>query len=300
MLAPGTALLELATHAAHQTGCATVAELTLHAPLILTADQTRRLQITIEAPDETNRRQLSIHTRPEHPTNDTAWTRHATALLSPTPPTHTPTRLDTTWPPNNATPVNIDNLYEKLAETGYHYGPAFQGLQAVWRRDTELFAEVQLPQPQQDTAAQFAIHPALLDAALHPLLIDNNQTNQNHALQLPFTWTDVTIHSTAATTLRVHITTTSDAVSIVATDPYGGLVAEIGALISRPITIQQLPTANTPNLTGLLHLAWTETPLPDTCITTNLAVLGQDVLGLGLPLRTELETAEAGDTVPRH
>ena len=27
-----------------------------------------------------------------------------------------------------------DRWYERLAERGYEYGPAFQGLQAVWRR----------------------------------------------------------------------------------------------------------------------------------------------------------------------
>ena len=50
-----------------------------------------------------------------------------------------------TWPPPGATPVDIDGLYDRLAARGYGYGPAFQGLTAMWRRGDEIFADVSLP-----------------------------------------------------------------------------------------------------------------------------------------------------------
>ena len=59
--------------------------------------------------------------------------------------------------------------YERLAERGYGYGPAFQGLQAVWRRGTEIFAEVERPAEAGVTVGGFGIHPVVLDAALHAL-----------------------------------------------------------------------------------------------------------------------------------
>ena len=38
------------------------------------------------------------------------------------------------WPPAGAVAVDVAAAYERLAARGYEYGPAFQGLQAMWRR----------------------------------------------------------------------------------------------------------------------------------------------------------------------
>ncbi|MFD0428372.1 polyketide synthase dehydratase domain-containing protein [Streptomyces zhihengii] len=69
-----------------------------------------------------------------------------------------------------ATAVPLEGAYTRLAALGYAYGPAFQGLRACWRDGEEIWAEAVLPgaEPQQGTG--FALHPALLDAALHALL----------------------------------------------------------------------------------------------------------------------------------
>ena len=40
----------------------------------------------------------------------------------------------------------------------------------MWRRDDEVFAEVACPTSSAPRPAAFRLHPALLDAALHPLL----------------------------------------------------------------------------------------------------------------------------------
>ena len=71
------------------------------------------------------------------------------------------------WPPEGAEAVQVDDLYDRLTERGFEYGPAFQGLQAAWRRGDELFAEVALSEEQRDQASCFGVHPALLDAAFH-------------------------------------------------------------------------------------------------------------------------------------
>ena len=70
------------------------------------------------------------------------------------------------WPPEGATPVDVTDGYQRLAARGYQYGPAFQGLTALWRRGEELFAEVTLPQAAGGVGG-FGVHPVLLDAALH-------------------------------------------------------------------------------------------------------------------------------------
>ena len=62
--------------------------------------------------------------------------------------------------------------YERLAERGYGYGPAFRGLTSMWRRGDEVFAEVSSPTDARSVAsAGFGVHPVMLDAALHAVIL---------------------------------------------------------------------------------------------------------------------------------
>src|SRR5205807_1318379 len=87
------------------------------------------------------------------------------------------------------------------------YGPAFQGLRAVWRRGAEVFAEVRLPE-QADDAVAYGIHPALLDAALHP--IGSGVLDSADGAWVPFSWQGVGLSATGASVLRVRLTRTSE------------------------------------------------------------------------------------------
>ncbi|WP_396135234.1 type I polyketide synthase [Amycolatopsis sp. A133] len=168
VLVPGTALLELAVRAGDQVGCDVVDELTLEAPLVLPARGGVAIQVFAGPPDGEGRRELTLYSRPDDGTapGQDEWTRHASGLVS------TGARRAaelTEWPPPGAERVSTDGLYDQLAGLGFTYGPAFQGLGRVWRRGDETFAEVELPEDYHPDAAAFGLHPALLDAALHPL-----------------------------------------------------------------------------------------------------------------------------------
>ena len=115
------------------------------------------------------------------------------------------------WPPAGATPIDVEDLYDRLAEFGFDYGPLFQGLRAAWREGERIFAEVALPAESENEAARFALHPALLDAALHTAAlsllakIDAGETEGMQA-HLPFSWTGVALSATGASALRVWLT----------------------------------------------------------------------------------------------
>ena len=91
----------------------------------------------------------------------------------------------------------VDDVYPRLAELGYHYGPAFQGLTSVWRRGTSTFAEIRLPEPVRGSAQRYRVHPALLDMALHALVLGAAPDGDTEHINLPFNWTDVTLHRVA-------------------------------------------------------------------------------------------------------
>ncbi|MFF3942850.1 SDR family NAD(P)-dependent oxidoreductase, partial [Streptomyces phaeofaciens] len=170
----------------------------------------------------------------------------------------------------------------RLAEQGFHYGPAFQGLHTAWRRGKELFAEVRLPDELHHTAGRFGLHPALLDAALHTTLIDG--TDSTDDVRLPFAWTGVTLHATGATTLRIRITPQGpDTLTLTAADQNGRPVVEVASLTSRAVAAEQLART-----IPLLHVEWTELPLPEIASDDEVFILGADDLGLGFGTRSAL------------
>ena len=158
---PGAGFVELAIRAGDEVGCPVVDELTLQAPLLLPPSGSVAVQLVVGPAGESGQRNISVFSRDSV---DSGWTCHATGQLSSGPVE--PGADLSVWPPEGATAVDVTDGYQRLAARGYQYGPAFQGLTALWRRGEELFAEVTLPQAAGGVGG-FGVHPVLLDAALH-------------------------------------------------------------------------------------------------------------------------------------
>ncbi|WP_455569198.1 SDR family NAD(P)-dependent oxidoreductase [Streptomyces misionensis] len=236
VLLPGTAFVELAAHAAAETGCDLVEELTLEAPLILPEQGGVALQVLVGGQDDSGRRPLSVHSR----AGDGPWLRNATGTLATGAPSHGTDLGD--WPPADAEPVDLDGFYDRLAGLGLSYGPLFQGLRAAWRGPDAVYAELALTDEARPDADTFALHPALLDAALHALGAGGLVPAADGPL-LPFAWSRVTLHGTAAAGLRVRLTPADgDAVRLEAADDTGRPVLSVDSLTLRPVSAGQLRT----------------------------------------------------------
>ncbi|MEV5538177.1 type I polyketide synthase [Saccharopolyspora shandongensis] len=286
VLVPGTAFIEMALRAGEEVDCAELTELILEVPLALPEEGGVQLQVHIAAPDESGQRPLSIHSRPE---DSPAWTRHATGQLATT--TAAPPSSLTAWPPPGAKPVPTQDLYAHATAHGYDYGPAFQGLRKAWRRDQELFAEIQFP----TTTGDYQLHPALLDAALHPLLLDADQ------LRLPFVWRGMALRTAGATALRVHLVPTGPGtVSLTMTDTNGRPVASVDELTLRGVTSDQIAALRSSHRDSLFRTQWQQVRPAE--VTGTSAVLGG---GLRVPgaehhesLSALLASIDAGRPVP--
>ncbi|MFF7593376.1 polyketide synthase dehydratase domain-containing protein, partial [Kitasatospora purpeofusca] len=232
-----------------QVGHRVLDELTLERPLVLTDTAHSVIQVTVTTPDETGRRTVTIHSRPHTTDTDLAdeWTRHAVGTLTDTP-TNSPTPYTGTWPPTGAQRIDTTGAYERLGALGYSYGPAFQGLTALWQQGQDLYAEVVLPTGTDG----FALHPALLDAALHPLPTGD--------LWVPFSWNGVQLHATDATTLRVHLTRRSEnAAHLTAYDTTGHPVVTVDDLRLQRMSADQLATTTDE---PLYRIGWSQLPTP--------------------------------------
>ncbi|RZU54180.1 polyene macrolide polyketide synthase [Krasilnikovia cinnamomea] len=213
VLFPGTGFLELAVRAADLAGHDRIEHLTLAAPLVLPADEPVTVQVRVSDG------RVGVYAQAAG-----EWVPHATGELT------TGERVAafdvTAWPPPGAEPVPLDGFYDQLAEHArLAYGPAFQGVRAVWRRDGEVFAEVALPD-RVAGAASFGLHPALLDAALHPIVFLGEQSKG-----LPFAFGGVSLHTTGVSALRVRLSPLpGGAVAVTAVDPVGVPVLSVESL----------------------------------------------------------------------
>ncbi|MFE6487233.1 SDR family NAD(P)-dependent oxidoreductase [Streptomyces sp. NPDC057757] len=264
VLLPGTGFVELALTAGAHVGCGTLTELTLEAPLVLPGRGAVALRAVVDGPDDDRSRTIAVHSRPESEP-DASWTRHATGVLGAL--AEAPAFDLAVWPPAGATPVDVADAYELLADRGYGYGPSFRGLRAAWRRADEVFADIALPDTARDDAARFGLHPALLDAALHAESLDDDG-----ATSVPFAWEGVTLHAAGASAVRVHSRPArdGDATSLLIADESGRPVATIKSLTARPLSAEQL--ANT-RRGPLFRVAWTPWSGP-TGTPERLAVIG--------------------------
>ena len=234
----GTAFVELAIRAGDEVGCAAVEELTQVAPLVLPEKAAVRVQVVVSGPSKSGSRQVSVYSRGGQ--TDAEWVLNAQGMLGISPATVSSAADLSVWPPAGATAVDVTGAYARLATRGYGYGPAFQGLQALWRRGQEVFAEAAVPDGVEVGA--FGIHPALLDVVLHAGVLTENE--QAGDMVLPFSWVGVSLHATGATRIRARLAPAGEgAVSLELTDTTGLPVLSVRSLVVRPITAQQLATA---------------------------------------------------------
>ncbi|MFF1606396.1 acyltransferase domain-containing protein [Amycolatopsis sp. NPDC058278] len=214
VVVPGSALVELAVRAGDEAGTPVLDELLIETPLVVPERGAIRVQVTVSGPAESGVRTLEVHSQPEAATDE--WTRHATGTLSATPSAGSGFDF-TAWPPPRARQAG-----------------------------DEIFAEVSLPDDADPGA--FGIHPALLDAALHPALPGDDGLTQ------PMEWRGLTLHAAGASTLRVRLVPGG---FLEAADGAGNLVITAKEVALRPMSIGQ-PRTTTQD--SLFQVNWIELP----------------------------------------
>ncbi|MGW2397364.1 SDR family NAD(P)-dependent oxidoreductase [Kitasatospora sp. NPDC001664] len=254
VIVPGTALLELAVRAGDELGAGTLDELVVEAPLVLPEQGAVHVQVAVGGADGTGAREVTVHSRPA---GTEEWSRHASGLLLAGP--GAPGEALRAWPPAGATALPTEEVYQELAAAGLAYGPAFRGLRAAWRDGDTFYAEVALPEEVRESAAEFGLHPALLDAAVHVTAHHGLTDTPAGTSRLPFAYTGVRLHAVGASALRVRLRYTEpEAISVDVADETGAPVASVEALRARLVSAEQLAPAGGADRDALFRLEWPE------------------------------------------
>ncbi|MFC5668456.1 type I polyketide synthase, partial [Kitasatospora misakiensis] len=251
-LLPGTAIAELALYAGGRLGCARLEELALQAPLTLPEQGGAvRVQVSVGGAGADGRRAVTVESRD----GDTA-TVLAKGTLAPE--SDRPAPELTVFPPEGAEPVDTAELYARLEAAGLEYGPMFRGLTAAWRHGEDVYAEAVLPDlPGLDG---YALHPALLDAALHPMAFAEDTPDGE--VRLPAGWADVVLHASDARRIRVRLTPTGPGtIGLVVADVEGRPVAE-GVLTVHATRPERLVARSVRSRDSLYQVDWVPLPTP--------------------------------------
>ncbi|MFB7676210.1 SDR family NAD(P)-dependent oxidoreductase [Kitasatospora purpeofusca] len=294
VVVPGTALLESVIRAGDEVGASTLDELVIEAPFLLPEHGALHLRVTVGAPDAVGARRVAVHSRPAAgpafpATVDDTWTRHASGTLLSAPAAGPVVSLEQ-WPPAGARALDIEHLYQELADGGLAYGPAFRGLRAAWQDGDTFFAEVALPEGPAAEAARFGLHPALMDAAVHLTVHQRLVDSPPGVSRLPFAYTGVRLHAAGASALRVRLRYTEpEVLAVDVADATGAPVASVEALRARLVSAEQLAPAGGVDRDTLFGLDWPEVAVADVAVPLGevLPVVG-DVTETLAALRTWL------------
>lgn len=205
IVVPAAALTELALRASREcTGTGEsmlLDEFTFVGPVTLGHEQDDELQVQVVIGEarQHGARSVDVYSRPRGVPAQHEWARHATGIFKPASllnqegdaitedfnPLGDERRRD-----YDEQTFDIPQAYSALASSGINYGPSFQSVCAVWREcQDELRAHIE-PSPNQ--GRMYALHPALLDAAIHACLLAEPDT-ATRKTSLPFLFRGVRI-----------------------------------------------------------------------------------------------------------
>ncbi|MEV7629539.1 SDR family NAD(P)-dependent oxidoreductase [Actinoplanes sp. NPDC089786] len=278
ILLPGTLFLTAAAHA----GLGVVDELTLQAPAVLDPAGTLDLQLIVGAAGADGRRPLTVHSRAA----EDDWQQVATGVLGAEEPQAGPSLGE--WPPPGA--AALEDPYEGLADLGYDYGPAFQGVEAAWRDGDEIYLSLSLP--EDVTTDGYAIHPALLDAAIQLGALET--ATSAGAVMLPFAWSGVHVAGSVTGSARARLTLVrDDAVALSVWDENGQPVLVADRLTLRPLPAGSLASPADTVRRSLFQVGWEPVERPATSPLwdrADWAVVGDAPLLAGLRTAAGLES----------
>jgi phthiocerol/phenolphthiocerol synthesis type-I polyketide synthase C len=195
---PASATIEMALSAgARVFGSASVTDLRLDAPLRISSDEPRTLQVVVSAsgPEAATFR-LASHGRQAGRSDP--WVVHATGTIRG----HAvPQAIPVPMPALDAGTIETSGEahYEAMSRRGLEYGPAFQGVAAASRRGGVLVTRLRATQAVREGAGPYVLHPCLLDAALQGVIaaLDGTRAPAT-ATYVPSSADRVIVHGTPA------------------------------------------------------------------------------------------------------
>jgi acyl transferase domain-containing protein/surfactin synthase thioesterase subunit/acyl carrier protein len=276
---PSAAFVEIGLAAATAAAAGEVEEIEIETPLSLPESGAVQIRACIGEPGDDGRRSLSVYSRPEGEPDDPEpqwWTLHASGSLGAGASSGPATvSIGDAWPPAGAEALDIELVYDRLAEAGFEYGAAFRCLRAAWRKGGELFVEVASGEEEADPTG-FGIHPALLESAVRAAL-ELGAGGGVAGPSLPAVWRGIRLAKPSANALRVKVSGEGDELGLAAFDEAGEAVLSVGSLQAREVDRAQLEAAR--RRQSFYEIGWSALEQASGAGEGRVAILGEGDYG---------------------
>ena len=163
---PGSGFAELAIAAALNTfggDSASIEELEIRTPLILSDEHAKVVRVSIDAADG------GFTVRARDHDGDDAWSIHAVGRLLREPSRHVFAEEDMLLP-TRAPDFDAASQQALTLAAGLHYGPAFSAISHGWVTGQTAIAKFKIPECIEDEVARMHLHPALLDCTFQLII----------------------------------------------------------------------------------------------------------------------------------
>jgi myxalamid-type polyketide synthase MxaE and MxaD len=278
VLVPGAAYIEMALKAAEHVfgaGSTTIEDIALKQAFFLPEEGSRTTQFVVTRETATTA-SFQILSRPSGD-EQCHWTLHSSGKLRHEPETGTTTPATVSCSEIQARcfeEVSGTVHYHRMqAYLGLQYGPMFQAVEDIWRRDGEVLCKLKLPEVLEGNFNRYRIHPVLFDAAFQVVtatlpMHEGNATGDNTFL--PVSMSRVQQHKPLDRELWCHVILRSE-VSLKAdshtADIYlinkeGQIVAEVLGLLLHPLGGNQSAHGKDDIQSWIYDLAWQPQALP--------------------------------------
>jgi len=174
MVFPATAYLEMALAAAVETfgeGSHVLEEVVVHEALVLPEEDVRTVQLILKPEDSGTASFQIFGLTADEEDEQVSWRLHATGKLC------IGQRDRNIIVPAEMPQVSLEEVqarcqeeisgreyYQILQEHGLQFGPGFQAIEKLWRREGEALGQIQLPEALVSEVGTYQLHPAFLDS----------------------------------------------------------------------------------------------------------------------------------------
>lgn len=204
---PATAYVEMALEAAAKIfgERASVTSLKFEKALFVPNDAAVTMQLGFLIPHEAGC-EFHIYSRPAAGGD---WTLHTTGQIR-FDRDESNGRRDATWTSLGTIrercrdELSGNDFYSLLSSAGYNYGPSFQSIRKLWRRDTEAVAQLEVSDDLAAEAASYQFHPAVLDCCLQLLGATISRNDNSAGAYVPVAIDDVRVKGRPSGRMRAH------------------------------------------------------------------------------------------------
>jgi len=275
VLFPATGYLEMAIAAARnmfgRTG-AIVADVVIARGLMLPETEIKSVQ-TVATPLENKGYKLEIFTTTEGERQG-SWTFHAEGKIYPQEIVSQKAKIDIEKIKGDCDrTVDVAQHYQNCRELGIDYGRSFQGIKELSIGLGKAIGRIVLPSDLADTAAEYNLHPALLDAALQ-MIGHARETSAPGKTYLPIGIEKLQLygHPGEQVWAIASMAETSLKGDIILADSAGNVMAEIAGLRVREATAADIARSLQADISDWFYeIVWQEKPRKATAPTKGAA-----------------------------